>query len=373
MIAALYTLYTNTLLPLIGAALAFGIIITVHEFGHFLLAKAFGFRTPAFSIGMGPKLMYFTWWDCEFRLSLLPLGGYCAIEGMDDDDEGLPKNSKGKPLSAPYWQKTMVMLGGIACNALLAYAVFIIPLIGTIQKTKAELSIANVVKESAAEKYGLQAGDILRGYNSTTFSQNNETTATELSAFLQAIGSSANKKMSVHFTRCHEDITREVTIAERDNNKDAGSLGINLEVTTKPIEGEYEHNSLTTAISRGAAKTHGYIWQTLRGLGNMFRQRSLDGAAGPIAMLSHTFQGAKKGMTHFLHLIGVISIGLGVMNLLPIVPFDGGRFFIITIEAIIGRPLNEKLKELIMLTGLGLVLALFLFLSYRDIFRLLGW
>ncbi|MGD1997523.1 MAG: M50 family metallopeptidase [Candidatus Dependentiae bacterium] len=373
MFAALCNQTSNTLLPLISAALGFGVLITAHEFGHFLFAKAFGFRTPAFSIGFGPKLLHFNWWDCEFRLSLLPLGGYCAIEGMDDDGEGLPQNTSGPQSSAPYWQKTLVLLGGIGFNILLAYFVFSVTLIGHIQKTRTEITIATVVKESAAEKHSIKKGDVLRGYNDVTFSQQSEKTPNELTGFLQAISNSADKKMALHLNRCNQEITNTVTIAKKDTNSQTGSLGVSLEVAAKPIEGEYEYNSLLTAIRRGVAITHSYVWQTVRGLGNMFKQRTLDGVGGPVAMLSRTFEGAKSGLTNFLHLIGVISVGLAVMNLIPIVPFDGGRFFIITLEAIIGRPLHEKLKELIMMTGLGLVLALFLFLSYRDIFRLFGW
>ena len=372
MIHACSFFFTNTAMPLLAAALGFGILITVHEFGHFLFAKAFGFRTPAFSIGFGPRLFHFNWWDCEFRLSLLPLGGYCAIEGLDEDGEGLPGATK-KESNATYWQKTLVMLGGIAFNILLAYFVFSVTLIGTIQKTRAELAISSVIKESAAAKDNIMDGDTLRGYNDITFSDDNAKTPAQLTGFLQTIAASPNKKMTLHLTRRQQDLTRHITLGTRENNKAHGSLGIALEVKQTPIDGEYEYNSPLTALQRGMAITHSYIKQTLHSLLGMFKQRTLNGVGGPVAMMSQTFKTAKNGLVSFLNLLGVMSVGLAVMNLIPIVPFDGGRFFIITLEAILQRPLNEKFKEIITLGGVLAILLLFVVLSYRDILRLIGW
>jgi len=365
-------LITTKLIPIILAGAGFGVLVTVHEFGHFIFAKLFNIGVPVFSIGFGPSIFKKTLGSTEFRLSLIPLGGYCAIQGMSDPEAGLvatdgivldPAQSfEEKSL----WKKVIVILGGIIFNLAFAYAIFIGIQYGTHQKTDATLAVTFVATESAAEKAGLAKRTCITGYNSVAFSHDNTALQAELNQFLATIKTSANKTMSIAIKvadGCMSDVA--VTISS------TGSLGVGLEIINTPIEGEYEHNSLRDAIKKGVALTNQYITATANSLLGIFKQRSLTGMGGPLAIFTQIYKGAQSGLASLLSFLGTLSISLALMNLIPLGALDGGQLLFILIEGITRRKLPEKLKLAVIIASWLLFLGLTLVLSYHDIVRLI--
>ena len=141
----------------------------------------------------------------------------------------------------------------------------------------------------------------------------------------------------------------------------------------EPIPGIFEYDSFSSALAKGIAMTHQNIRQSAHSFSMMFKRRTLNGIGGPIAIFSQTFKMAKTGIRGLLQLLGSLSVGLAVLNFVPIAPLDGGRWFFLTVEAIIRRPLHEKVKDYIIIASLALFALLFLVLSYRDFMRLLGY
>ncbi len=370
------TLITTKLIPFLLAGAGFGLVVTVHEFGHFIFAKLFNIGVPVFSIGFGPSLIKKKIGATEFRLSLIPLGGYCAIQGMSDPEAGLvetdesshdPKQSfEDKAL----WQKVCVLLGGIAFNLAFAYIVLTGIHWGTHQKTTASLAISFVAKESAAEKSGITKESKLTGYNAITFSTDARLLEEQLATFLAAIKAQPHKHMSLAITtpdKTSSDV--DVTLAATDSG--TGSLGIGLETILTPIEGQYEYCSLSDAIKKGVARTHHYITSTVTSLVGIFKQRELTGLGGPLAIFSQMYKGAQSGLIALFSFLSMLSISLAVINLIPLGALDGGQLLFILIEGITRRKLNETIKLGIIIASWLLFLGLTIVLSYHDIVRMI--
>lgn len=367
MLASAYSFVTTNFVPVVLAGAGFGVLITVHELGHFLFCKLFGIGTPVFSIGFGPTLIHKKIGLTDFRLSLIPLGGYCAVQdGTEKGDD--PKASLS---NKPYWQQTLMMLGGILCNILFAYAAFTAVHYGSRPKLKTTLTISQVVKNSAAAAADLQVGDQVLGYNDVAFIKDSNAVHKELHTFLKVIADSPDTQMILHLRS--QDGCEHNKVITLQNKSGTGSLGIGIDMLNEPIPGIFEYDSFSSALHKGIAMTHQNIRQSAHSFLMMFKRRTLNGIGGPIAIFSQTFKMAKNGIRGLLQLLGSLSVGLAVLNFVPIAPLDGGRWFFLTIEAIIRRPLHEKVKDYIIIASLVLFALLFLVLSYRDFMRLLGY
>jgi regulator of sigma E protease len=372
----LYTLSLTKLLPLLLAGIGFGLLITVHELGHFFFCKLFTIGTPVFSIGFGPSLIKKQIGETEFRLSLIPLGGYCAIQGMSDPEAGMVETNEAllNPAHAferkSFIQKLLVILGGILFNIIFAYCIFIGMYWGTRQELKTELSISYIVPQSAAEKHNLTPGTIITGYNDITFSSDKMTAQKELATFLKTIAQNPNAQLTLTLKEKDASTdTRCVTLGVLENN--VGSLGVGLDILQTPIPNQYTHNSFTSAFTKGVAVTHTYIAATANAITSMFKRRTLDGMAGPLTMFSQTFKSAQMGLRALWEFLGMISITLALMNLIPIGALDGGQLLFILLEGIIRRPLPRRLKESIIIASWILFFLLVIILSYKDIVRMI--
>ncbi|MEI7580380.1 MAG: site-2 protease family protein [bacterium] len=377
MLALLYTFSLTKVFPLLLAGIGFGLLITVHELGHFFFCKLFNIGTPVFSIGFGPSLIKKKIGATEFRLSLIPLGGYCAIQGMGDPEAGMVETHEESldPAFAfetkSFTQKLLVILGGILFNIIFAYSIFIGMHWGTRQELKTELSISYIVPNSAAESHKLTAGTIITGYNDTVFSADKLTAQAELRAFLKTISESPNKELTLTLKQSDgEEETRTITLGTLDAT--VGSLGVGLDILQTPIPGRFVHNSYIQAVHKGIAITNAYITTTANAITSMFKRRSLDGMAGPLTMFSQTFKSAQLGLRALWEFLGMISITLALMNLIPIGALDGGQLLFILLEGIIRRPLPRRLKEGIVIASWILFFLLIIVLSYKDILRMIS-
>lgn len=346
-----------------------GFLIGFHELGHFLFCKLFSVRTPSFSIGFGPKLISRKIWDTEFVISPIPLGGFVEIAGAAEVGQGEQKESsardKGSFAVKPYYQKLLVMCGGIAFNLLFAYCAFILLNLTGIPKTpflypsNTKTTIENLETGSSADLAGLRIGDSIRTFDNVTVLNDTPT-------LIKLIQQSPDKAAVLGIDRDGSPLSIPVTIGSRDvGGKKVGSLGI-TEFTMEALPGA----PLGTALERGIAMTNEWITRTIQGFSSIFTGGNFSNLGGPLMVVSLTVKGATAGFKIFLLWLAIISINLAILNLIPLPILDGGQLLFYTIEAIMGRPLPIKVREYIHIASWIFMLILIIFLSVNDISRM---
>lgn len=354
----------NVFLSLAGLA-GIGFLIGFHELGHFLFCKAFNIHTPSFSIGFGPRIFSKKIGDTVFSLSAIPLGGYVEIAGAAEPGQGEQKDAHANDDRSftvkPFYQKLCVLLGGILFNFIFAYAAFIFLFTTGITQSpafypfNATSTIQHVSPDSAADKAGLKADDIILSINGIPTNQKGITA-------VEKIRTLADKDASLTIMRQQQEMTITAHITEKKSG--IGELGVVF--TTQ----ETTTSSLGQAVCEGIAFTNYQIRNLFAMVKHIFSKGDLSQTGGPIMIISQTMQGAKAGFKIYLFLLALISINLAVLNLIPLPILDGGQILTYTVEAIFGRQIPVKIKEYIMIGCWVAFLGLFAYLSFKDISRL---
>lgn len=371
---AISILFSSKLLPFIFAFVGFGVLITVHEIGHFLFCKLFKVNTPTFSIGMGPTIYQRQLGSTNFRLAAIPIGGYVEIAGLSEVGQGEQKSAEDRSqnsfASKKYWQKLFILMGGVVFNLLFAYIVFSTLFFVGIPKQNGNLFISEKADKSIEENFGLKGLDHIISINNEYLSQEPKKLVQQLETnFLIPFSKNdATAQIKVEILRGQEQISLTLTpkAQESINEKFLNSI----ELKTEKIPGEYEKYSIFGAINKGIKATNQWIIQILAGLKYLITERTLKGAGGPIMIISKSFETAQKGIIPLLIFLAIISINLAIINLLPIGALDGGQILFATIEAIIRREIPEFIRLGINIASWVLILSLILYLSYKDIIRI---
>jgi regulator of sigma E protease len=346
--------------------LGLGLLVGFHELGHFLFCKLFKIRTPSFSIGMGPKVLTKKIGDTEFALSAIPIGGYVEIAGAAEVGQGAQKEASSRdPYSfavKPYWQKLMVMIGGILFNLIFAYIVFSglfyigMPKFPIVYQAFATTVISEVAPDSPAAKAGLQTGDKIVAINQQQMNNPQD--------IINFIKNKPNTNQEISVERSGQVTNIPVTVGQQTfAGKDFGFLGIDFYIPRfSPVD----------SIINGIKATNLVIKEVYRSFKGMFTDRSMDKVGGPLMVISQTIKGAEKGAKVFMLLLAFISINLAMINLIPLPIMDGGQILFYTIEAIIRRPLPDQVRIYIHYACWIAVLVLVLYLSAKDILRMTG-
>ncbi len=357
------TLFQNIFFILIGC-FGMGFLIGFHELGHFLFAKVFSIRTPSFSIGFGPKLISKKIGDTEFSLSAIPLGGYVEIAGAAEVGQGEQKDALATDehsfASKPFYQKLCVMLGGILFNLIFAYFTFIALFMTGIPKTPLiqKPVVGTIQQESPAEKYGLIVGDKIIAIQNEPIEESIQKLQTLLAPL-------ALKEATFTIERDGNMLEKQIVLGERTiNGTSIGVLGVEFYAAETPP------HSFVDAIKQGIAMTNTWIKNTMLGFTQIKKMRSE--IAGPVMIVAMTTKAASTGIKIFLLLLAIISINLAVLNLIPLPILDGGQILFYSIEALIGRSLPIKVREYIHIATWIMFIILFLYLSAKDIFRLVA-
>ena len=341
------------------------VIICLHEAGHLIAAKIFGVYCYEYSFGMGPLLLKFKPKETQYSLRLIPIGGYVAMAGESDTEEGYEdiEVPKGRYLTdKPTWQRLIILLAGVTMNFLLCYFI----LTGIVLHNGAfalppSARIAEVVSESPAEKAGLQAGDVI-----TAFTANGETQKVkdfqELETYLLLLDT---PDVDITVDRNGETLTLH---AELEFIKEEQRYRIG-------IQGEgyqYVKVNLGNCWYYGAKEMAYFASMLMAGLRSILSGRNLDQVSGPVGIYSATEQSISYGMRGFLILMAELSLNIGIMNLLPLPVLDGGQVVITLGEGIVGKKLNDKVKIALMAVCWALLISLMLFVTWNDISRLIG-
>lgn len=338
------------MLTILAAIFVFGVLVTVHEFGHFITAKMTGMRVDEFAIGFGPKIYQQKDGETLYSLRAIPLGGYNKIAGMDPDDTVEPNAFNSKPIPA----RMLVILAGALMNFILPIILFsgIFMVEGRMQLVN-EPVLGTVVDEMAAARAGLKAGDRI-----VTIDGKNVETWTDVVLNLRKAG------------------TEEVTLtAERNGvlqtykmtpmfDKDAGRplIGVSPKFSKESL-------GFFGSIKEGFIYTKNIGLSMVSGLYRIVSGNAPADVAGPIGVAQMAGQVAEKGLLPLMNFVAFLSINLGVINLLPLPALDGGHFVLLLLEALRGKPLGGKAMTNIQMVGVALILALTVFSTFKDITR----
>jgi regulator of sigma E protease len=360
----LFTLFAQFFFISAGI-IGIGILITIHELGHFLFCKLFNVFVPSFSIGFGPVLWKKKIGETNFLVSAIPLGGFVEIAGSAEIGQGEQKEAhrddERSLARKPYWQKLSIMLGGVAFNLIFAYIVIIgilatgapgTPLFPETMTSTIEI----VTPGSAAEKADVQAGDKLISLNNVPFDTKNP------QPFIESLTQLPGTTTAIVIERKNVLLEKEISF---DANKKTGILGVAF--ATQSLE----PLPFWQAVRKGINLTNKFIANVGSFLKRLFTQHTLEGAGGPVGIIAAIMGGAQKGIKIYLLLLAIISINLAVLNLIPLPILDGGQVVFYTIEAIIGRQIPHKIKEAIAICCWIVFLLLAIYLTYYDIKRII--
>lgn len=349
----------NFIITLIILLFILGLIISVHEFGHFIAAKKSGVYVEEFSIGMGPLIFKHKPKKSEttYSLRLLPIGGFVAMSEREEDDKKIKKDRvlENKGFLKQFW----VFINGIVFNFLLAMVIFFIS--GLIFGRPIENSIvAGVPQDYPAYQSGIEVGDEIIKVNGV-----NIDTYYDFSVEVNA------KKSKNEYTLTVKKIDgsiKEVVIkpiVEKINNEEVKRFGVSFKTQYKKGLGQ----ALIYSIE-GVVDTTVKIWDTLVML--FTRQISTKNLSGPVGMYSIIDSARSNGFINILYITAYLSINVGIINLFPIPVFDGGRILILCIEKILKRKTSKDLEIGLNLVGFGLMILLMIFVTFNDIARLFG-
>lgn len=337
-----------TLLSIVGALLVLTVLVFVHELGHFYAGKKLGFRIDEFAIGMGPVVCSKEKNGTRFAIRALPIGGLCAFHG---EDEGVsdPECFNAQPV----WKRMIVVLAGPFMNILLAVvlAVIILMTYGEYMPMINDFTAENTPAEAA----GIQVGDIITEIDGKSITYYAECT--------DYIRQADHAGIEITVRRGGSDVTltaRDIYDPESGSNR----LGIY-------ISPERLRYGLLEAATNSVRYTCYIVKEMFKVLGGLFTGSvTSDDVAGPVGTISIIGQAVRAGFEVVLRLGVLISINLGIMNILPIPALDGGRFLFMVIEAVRGKPIPPEKEGMIHMAGLVLLFSLMILLTVMDVRKL---
>ncbi|MDH5203256.1 MAG: RIP metalloprotease RseP [Nitrospirota bacterium] len=345
------------------ALLLLGILIFVHEFGHFLAAKLLGVRVLKFSLGFGPALLKKKYGDTEYLLSSVPLGGYVKMLGESLEEELKEEEKLMAYNYQPVWKRFFIVFSGPLFNLVFAVFIFFFIFLHGLPVMLPE--VKDIVPQSPAERVGIMKGDTIIAIDGSPVNQWDEMT--------KIIHNSPGKELSVEIKRSNEVIKISVTPEKKTikdifgQEKEIGIIGI-----TPSGKTFMKQQGLFQAVNNAIQRTWEVSVLTLVAIVKLIqRVIPADTIGGPILIFQMAGEQASLGFLNFFVFMAVISINLGVLNLLPIPILDGGHVLFLGIEAIRRKPLNEKFIKVTHGVGLAIIILIITLATYNDIMRLI--
>ncbi len=353
------------LFDVIAFLIVLSIIVLIHEFGHFIVAKKLGVKVEKFSLGFGPKLLGRQVGETEYLVSAIPLGGYVKLLGEDPSEELPPEDEKRSFARLSPYKRFLIIFAGPFFNFILAIVIFTIIFMAGRPVLKSV--IGGVKKGYPAAAAGLKKGDVITSVNGVKVKSWGS-----LSDNIQKFGKN------------------EIVFGIKENNK---NFTVRLKpkyVTLKNIFGKkinvyligispskkavyYKYSNFFSSMYSALEEIWFFIYVTVLGLFYLISGQVAAGSllGGPILIAQFSGKAASLGISDFFHFIGVISVLVGFFNLLPIPALDGGHLFFSVIEMIKRKPVSARIQETATKIGFALLMLLLLFVSYNDVLRIL--
>ena len=354
----------NLIIGLIAFVFMLSVIIVIHELGHFLVARHFGVYCKEFSIGMGPLLYAKQGKETQFSIRAIPFGGFVMMAGeedgsQDEEEDWLKDLDESRRLNfKPRWQQVCVMVAGVLMNILLAWVLYIGLAMAQGYVVEDPLPVVyEIVPGQAAEQAGLREGDHILKVTNGTDSLEPETQY-DLLEWIQ-----------YHPESLEATIQRDDEIFE-----------VNLQPQIDPETNTYTLGYIVSANAHYVPRYTGFYDGTIdmfesgtsiyRALGHLLQGDGLQNLSGPVGIAQVTTQAATQGLDSYISLFAMISLNIGIFNLLPIPAMDGGRILILILEKIFRRKISTRIVENVIMVSFILLIGLFLFATYNDILRL---
>lgn len=322
------------------------IMVIPHEWGHLIVAKLCDVKVNEFSVGMGPLLFKKQRGETQYSVRLLPLGGYCAMEGEEE-----ASNDPRSYSSKSNLQKTAILLAGVTMNIIIATLMMTLVLeVSGMASTK----LASVVKDSPAAEAGLEAGDRITAIDGTAIKSWSDITDC-ISSYHKG------DKMEIEYVRDSKHNTVFLT-PEMNTEENRYMIGITPQVTRNPIY----------CVPAGIMST----WNLNKLMLGAFKQMftggfDKDDVAGPVGLVKVVNTTKSYGFTSYLLLLAMVSLNLAFFNILPIPGLDGGKIFFIILKVLSGGRITDDMELKATIVGMGLLIAFVVFITFNDISNLI--
>lgn len=333
------------MITIISSIIIFLLVILIHEFGHFIVAKMNGVNVLEFSIGMGPKLFQKESNGTLYSLRLLPVGGYCQLEGEDEENDSPNSLNNQSP-----FVRLKVILAGAIMNFILAFLLLIL----LMSVSRVSTVVSGVMKDSPAYSSGIKTGDQILSINGEKLNDGEQ--------LLKSIKQSKGD-LNIELIRDNQPKNIKVTPKLENNVR---KIGVNFQE-----EYSMKNFNIIKGFKKGLSTFLNLTGMLYKFLGMLITgQLGLGGVSGPVGVVKEIGNAAKTGVANLIFLLAYININLGVFNLLPIPALDGGRAIFILIEMIFGKKISQKKEGYIHMVGLILLLALIAVVTIKDVVKL---
>lgn len=339
-----------------------GILVFIHEFGHFIVARFCGVGVDVFSLGFGPKIVKRKVGRTEYCISAIPLGGYVKMVGESPGSEVAPQDESLSFTKKKLWQKSLIVAAGPVFNFLLAILIFFM-LYQVFGVYLARPIVGEVMKDSPALAAGVKAGDIIREINQKKIESFED--------IALVINTNDGKKLDMVIERQGEFIGVELTpMLSKGKNAYGEEIDRYIIGILRSDEIFQKRFNPLTAMQQALKDTYFIVELTLGSVVKMVQGKvSKDNVGGPIMIAHMAGESAKAGFDQFAWFIAIISVNLGILNLLPIPVLDGGHLLFFAIDAINGKEVDIRIKEKLMQVGVILLISLMVFAFYNDFMR----
>ncbi len=345
---------------ILAFAFVLGVLIFVHEFGHFATAKMVGIKVERFSLGFPPRMFGKKIGDTDYCISWLPLGGYVKMAGMID--ESLDGTIEGEPwefASKPVWQRLIVISAGSIMNILTAVVILalIAFAIGIPGESDGAL-VSEVLENKPAETVGLKTGDVIVSINDQIVKTHED--------LIKIVNANPGIDLPIEWKRESESFSSRIT-PELQEEENIGLIGVR--VASHVV---YQEAGLVDSFKAGFSSTYSFTKLILYSLKVIFtgEQSFKDAIGGPIAIAKMAGESARLGFDSLLFFTAILSINLGIINLFPFPVLDGGHLVLLLVEGIRRKPLPVKATLVIQKVGMAFLLALMIFIIFNDITKL---
>lgn len=336
---------------LIATVFVFGLLIFVHELGHFLSAKSVGMRVDEFALGFGPQLFQRKKGETVYSLRIVPLGGFNKIAGMDPDEEQDDQSFNAKPI----WARMFVIVAGSAMNFILPILLFIfIFLTAGIDQPSNQAIVGSVFPNKPAANAGIMPGDRIISINHNKIDTWRD--------FVNDVQGNAGNQLVVQYER--NGTAQEASVVpEYDEKGNRGIVGVMPKIDTY-------HPGFFEAIGLSLKYTYTISVSMVVGIAQMITGQIAADVAGPIGVAQMAGEVAQQGLVRLLQFAAFLSINLGLINLLPVPVLDGGHVVTLAVEAVRGKPMSKEKLQFIQMIGFILLMLLMVFATFKDIARI---
>jgi regulator of sigma E protease len=346
------------------AILGLAFLITVHEFGHFLAAKAFGMQVEKFYVGFPPAALRRRWGETEYGVGIIPLGGFCKISGMTPEEE-VPEGTGDRVYyKKPVWQRNVTIAAGPLMNFAAAVVIMIL-FVGIQGLSTASMTLDEVVTGTPAAEIGLSAGATILGADGQRWSEWQQASSYFSARPGETIRLTYRPAPADGVAQAPKTVS--VTLAENPDQPGSGYLGVRAGIVTeRPAPWEAVWLGITGTKDVFVGTFTGFWWL----ISGKISATGPNGAVGPVGIVDVSQQAVQQNWYPIL--LAFLSVNLGIINLIPILPFDGGHIAVNLLEKVRRRRLDTRVLERVVAFGTVLLVMLFIFLTFNDIKRIFG-